>query len=116
AARPPRKREIAELAAGARVENRAIDEVPSVGEPPLDLSDECAEVGRAGARIHLRDDQDPHYARVRIASYMPHSARSVSQISPIVHRARKASRIGGRRFESPSAASRTAASAAEASS
>ena len=29
---------------------------------------------------------------------MPHSARRVSQISPIVQRARSASRIGGSRF------------------
>ena len=42
---------------------------------------------------------------------MPHSRRRVSQISPIVHRTRSASRIGGKRFASPRAASRTAASA-----
>ena len=54
--------------------------------------------------------------RGRCVSYIPHSSRSVSQISPTVQRARSASRIGGSRFASPRAASRTAALAAAASS
>ena len=44
------------------------------------------------------------------ASYVPQSSRRTPQISPTVHRARRASRMGGRRFASVSAATRTSAS------
>ena len=52
------------------------------------------------------------HAGARCESYIPHSSRSTLQISPIVQRARSASRIGGSMFSSPRAASRTRASAA----
>jgi RNA polymerase sigma-70 factor (ECF subfamily) len=35
----------------------------TVGERTLELRDEDAEIGRVGARVHLRDEQDPHGAR-----------------------------------------------------
>ncbi len=62
--RPPRERQVAELPAGARVEDGELDLVPARDERPLDLRDERPEVGRVGPGIHLRDDQNPHRSRV----------------------------------------------------
>ena len=50
AQRAARELEVAELAAGARVEHRALDLVPALDERALDLRDERAEIGRVRAR------------------------------------------------------------------
>ena len=62
---PPRQRQVAELPARARVEDGQLDLVASRDELPLDLRDERPEVGRSGAWVHLRDEQDAHGASVR---------------------------------------------------
>ena len=62
--RPPRKRQIAQLPAGARVEHRALDLVAALGERALDLRDERPEVGVGRAGVHLGDEEDPHGASV----------------------------------------------------
>ncbi len=60
AVRPGGERQVAGLAAGARVEHRPLDLVAARDERALHLGDERAEVGRVRARVHLRDEQDPH--------------------------------------------------------
>ena len=108
------------LAAAAAIEHRELDLVPA-----------CAErVAPAGRRTTPRSGSaGPGYIcetrRILTpltvgsgrpaSSCVPHSSRSTPQISPIVQRARSASRIGGSRFAVPRAASATRASAASAS-
>jgi hypothetical protein len=52
--------EVAALPAGTAVEHRELDLVAARAERELDLAHERAEIGRAGAGVHLRDEQDPH--------------------------------------------------------
>src|SRR5581483_8281359 len=63
----PRERQVAKLSARARVEDREVDVVASRAQLALELGDEDAEVGSIRARIHLRDDEDPHGRSVRAA-------------------------------------------------
>ena len=56
--------EVTTLAAGARVEHRALDLMPPVAERALDLSDERAQIGVVRPRVHLRDEQDSQLGRV----------------------------------------------------
>src|SRR5207249_1474862 len=99
--------------ATAAVQHRALDLVPALGQGALDALDESAEVGVGRPGIHLGDEED---LQARWASYVPKTSRSPLQISPIVHPARNASRIGGSRFSVPSEARRTSARARAASS
>ena len=62
--------------AGSPVDHCALDLVSAGGELTLDLRDEGAEVGIGRARIHLRDEEDPHEkgrdaGYVRCESYVP---------------------------------------------
>ena len=56
---PPQLEE-APLPAGAPVEHGELDLVPALAERALQLRHEDAEVGVVRARVHLRDEQDPH--------------------------------------------------------
>src|SRR3954467_3879549 len=92
---------------------------PFVGR--LVLERETADVLlEARRRRDLLDDQDElretDAAHDRCPSYMPNSSRRTFEISPMVTRARRASRIGTMRLPSPSAVSRTDSTARAASS
>ena len=52
--------EVAQPAAGAPVEHRKVDIVPTLAERELHLPHEDTEVGIVRSRIHLRDEQDAH--------------------------------------------------------
>ena len=75
---------------------------------PRAMRERCERRPRARRGPRLRARSGCRYACW--ASYVPQSSRRTPQISPTVHRARSASRMGGRRFASVSAASRTSAS------
>jgi ABC-2 type transport system ATP-binding protein len=62
--RAARELEVAELSAGPRVEDGALDDVPASRERMLDLRDERAEVRRGRTGIHLRDEENPHAGSV----------------------------------------------------
>ena len=55
-----RELEVAELAAGAAVEDRAVEPVAAPLERGCELGHEHAEVGVVRPGVHLRDEQDAH--------------------------------------------------------
>src|SRR5205085_9108402 len=56
----PGEPEVTELAAAAPVEHGELELVPALAERDLEPPDEGAELRIPRARIHLRDEQDPH--------------------------------------------------------
>ena len=61
AQRAPTELEVAELAAGARVEHGAVDVVaPRRRSACSTCATNAPRSGRVGPRVHLRDEQDPH--------------------------------------------------------
>src|SRR5690349_4919109 len=106
---------MAALPSPAPFGDHALDVVAARGERTLEALDEHAEIRIVRPRIHLRDEEDLHYDVRCCWSYVPQTARSSLQISPIVTRAFRASRIGGSRLPSPSATRRTPASVFSAS-
>ena len=91
---------------------RVDEEEPPVLDDTVRPDQNLVRVGEAEALDGRDGDpRDAPHAGARCESYIPHSSRSSLQISPIVQRARSASRSGGSRFSVPLAASRTRASA-----
>ena len=104
----PAQLEEPQLAAGTMVEHCKVDVVSASTQRVHALRDEGSEIGIFRPRVHLRHEEDAHrqpslQRRTRSRSYSPHSSRSTPQISPTVHRARSASRIGTSRLASPRA-------------
>ena len=67
--------------------------------PPLGVAVAASSFGQTNVKKMSRSRRaGPGYAGARCASYMPHSSRRTSQISPTVLRARNASRMGGSMF------------------
>ena len=56
------------LSAGAAVDDSALELVPARGELVLEVGHEDAEVRVVRARVHLRDEEDPHCVINRDAS------------------------------------------------
>ena len=61
--RVPAEAQVARLPAASAVEDRPLQLVPAARQLLLESLDEHAEVGVFGPRVHLRDEEDPHYAR-----------------------------------------------------
>ena len=56
----PEEGEVRALPAATRAHDRTVELVSAGDQLALEVRDEDAEVGVARARVHLRDEEDPH--------------------------------------------------------
>src|SRR5205085_1412457 len=62
----PRESEVPSLAAAPTVEDGALEDVSARGERLLEVADERSQIRVVRAGIHLRDEEDPHPAKLRL--------------------------------------------------